>query len=135
MSSVGLPNNACSPSRTPSGSPRIDVTIWNRSFFTWARSVSDSAPVGTAWLPVTTADKRLTPIAQNSRVQRIEIPGSTRPVQKDRPYVPVQKDRPYVPVQKDRPYLLSRRERHRCADELIAAGTGLRAELLRATDV
>ena len=55
----------------------MDVTIWNRSSFTWARSASDSAPVGAAWLPITTADQRLTPIAQNSRVQRIEIPGAS----------------------------------------------------------
>jgi hypothetical protein len=42
----------------------------NRSFFRWARSASDSAPVDDAWLPVATADQRLTPIAQKSRVRR-----------------------------------------------------------------
>ena len=49
----------------------MDVMIANCSFFRWARSVSDSAPEGAAWLPITTADQRLTPIAQKSRVQRI----------------------------------------------------------------
>src|SRR5262245_57620918 len=34
-----------------------------------------------------------------------------------------------------RPPLLARGERDGCPDELIAAGAGLRAELLRATDV
>ena len=42
MSSDGLPNNVCSSSRTPSGSPRMDVTMPNGSSFTWARSAPDS---------------------------------------------------------------------------------------------
>ena len=41
MSSVWVPNNVCSPSRTPSGRPLMDVTISNRSSFTWARSSAD----------------------------------------------------------------------------------------------
>ena len=53
-------------------SPDTDVTIWNRSAFMWARSASDSAALGAAWLQVTAVDQRLTPIAQKSRVRRIQ---------------------------------------------------------------
>src|SRR5688572_2308917 len=72
MSSVGLSNNVCSESRTPSGSPRIDVTMPNRPSRTWARSSVDSAPGAVAWLPATTTDQRLTPIAQRSRLRCIQ---------------------------------------------------------------
>src|SRR4030095_170749 len=72
ISSVWLPNNVCSPSRTPSGSPLMDVTIWNRSSFTWSRNAPGKAVGGTAWLPATTADQRLTLIAQRSRVRHIQ---------------------------------------------------------------
>src|SRR6058998_2808662 len=72
MSSARLPNNVCSPLRTPSGSPPMDVTMPNRSSCTWARNAPDSAPASVAWLPAATADQRLTPIAQRSCVGRIQ---------------------------------------------------------------
>ena len=60
MSSSRLPNNFCSPSRTPSGSPLMDVTIPKRSPCTWARRAPDSALASVAWLPAAMADKRIT---------------------------------------------------------------------------
>src|SRR5688572_1664243 len=71
MSSDWLPNSVCSSSRTPSGSPLMDVTIAKRSSFTWARSAPDSAAGGVAWSPAITASQTLTPIAHRSRVRRI----------------------------------------------------------------
>src|SRR5262245_33792804 len=50
MSSVYTPNNDCSLSRTPSGRPRMEVTIWNGSLVTWARSASDTLMGGDDWL-------------------------------------------------------------------------------------
>ena len=65
MSSESLPNNVCSPSRTPSGNPLMDVTRPNCSAFTWARNVSDSAAGAADWLaihdePGRPAEQRLT---------------------------------------------------------------------------
>ena len=54
----------------------MDVTIPNRASFTWARSAPDSAMGGAAWLPAATADQTLTPIAQRSRVRRIQTTAS-----------------------------------------------------------
>src|SRR5262245_40220188 len=78
MSSVWLPNSVCSSSRTPSGSPLMDVTIWNRSSFTWARSAADNAVGGTAWLPATTAAQTVTIIAPESLVDAVTRMASVR---------------------------------------------------------
>ena len=57
----------------------IDVTMPNRPSRTWVRSSVDSAPGAVAWLPATTTDQRLIPIAQRSRVRCIQAPLSRLP--------------------------------------------------------
>src|SRR5688572_23665713 len=69
MSSVGVPNNVCSSLRTPSGNPLMDVEIWNRSSFTWARRASDTATGGGAAWQAATAGQKPTPIAQKRSVR------------------------------------------------------------------
>src|SRR5262245_52226174 len=62
MSRVELPNNVWSSLRTPSGSPLMEVTISNRSSFTWSRNVADSAAGTGCWLAA--ASPTLIPIAR-----------------------------------------------------------------------
>src|SRR5688572_1975644 len=55
MSSVWLLNNVCSASRTPSGSPRNDVTISKCSSVRWERKGSGSCRDAGSWLAATMA--------------------------------------------------------------------------------
>src|SRR5512134_859734 len=76
MSREPLPNNVCSASRTPSGSPLTDVTMANGSSCTWARTAADSEAPSVTWPPAGTADQRLNPTATRSRIRCIRISGT-----------------------------------------------------------